>query len=355
MYSVILSILFVSIAQAHGRELSGQHSVNVSSRYASIQHFIDHLYDRKLKLLHPQTIDMDNTMLGKPSKLAIPSQTGLRALPSSHYSSSRSLWANHRIVQAAALGDVDRGLLANAAAAFRGVDKGQLAAIATILAADAAVLVNIRKLKNNNSRRALGLGRRVFFISLASVPLLPMANSLLFAARLPSNFKRLGGMQFIAALGDPAACSGTNAKDWGIWRLDPGPRGVRLENAEALASGGITRAGWKFDKDDWWLEEHGLIMEKPEFPLPAGRYAVNGGRQTNAILTVKTDGAWELDNGKLYDVTHLPCRAARYTGGSLKNARLSDFPVEPGAAMPAVSGSDKQDYAVLFVTAIEKS
>lgn len=60
---------------------------------------------------------------------------------------------------------------------------------------------------------------------------------------------------------------------------------------------------------------------------------------------------------KLYDVTHLPCRAARYTpktrDASPANARPSDFPVTPGALMPNVEGCTKQDYHVVFVTAIE--
>ena len=34
--------------------------------------------------------------------------------------------------------------------------------------------------------------------------------------------------QYIAALGDPGASSGIGADTWGLWRLDPGPRGVRL-------------------------------------------------------------------------------------------------------------------------------
>ena len=37
---------------------------------------------------------------------------------------------------------------------------------------------------------------------------------------------------------------------------------------------------------DWWLEEHGLIMEQPDFPVPAGGYLVTGGRDTTAVLTV---------------------------------------------------------------------
>jgi hypothetical protein len=170
--------------------------------------------------------------------------------------------------------------------------------------------------------------------------------------------------QFIAALGDPSASSGTGAQDWGIWRVDPGPRGVMLCDYKQLEdAGGVAPARWKFDSADWWLEEHGLIMEQPAFPVPAGKYVVTGGREVTTVLNVGADHAWSLEKTKtnmrptLYDVTHLPCRSARYTplaaGSSPANARQSDFPVTPGAAMPAVSGCNKQDYAVVFVTAVE--
>src|SRR5262245_6470986 len=75
--------------------------------------------------------------------------------------------------------------------------------------------------------------------------------------------------QYIAALGDPGAKSGTGAELWGLWRVDPGPRGVTLSSYESLkADGGVAPAKWRFDGSDWWLEEHGLIMEEPEFPIP---------------------------------------------------------------------------------------
>jgi len=74
--------------------------------------------------------------------------------------------------------------------------------------------------------------------------------------------------QFVAAdpgLKNPQATSGTGAIEWGLWRLDPGPRGVRLHKYKALeANGSVAPAGWTFDRQDWWLEEHGLIMEAPE-------------------------------------------------------------------------------------------
>jgi len=171
--------------------------------------------------------------------------------------------------------------------------------------------------------------------------------------------------QFIAALGDPAATAGIGAEAWGLWRVDPGPRGVRLENYEQLnAAGGVAPAQWKFDSTDWWLEEHGLIMEKPDFPLPAGKYRVTGDREVTTTLTlhpVDPDGThrWELDDGAtLYDVTHLPCRSARYTPAtngqpcSPADAERTAFPVTPGASMPAIEGCKKQDYAVLFVIGV---
>lgn len=164
--------------------------------------------------------------------------------------------------------------------------------------------------------------------------------------------------QFIAALGDPSASSGTNANEWGIWRVDPGPRGVRLHQFKQLeAAGGVAPAGWTFDRNDWWLEEHGLIMEKPDFPIPPGRYLVTGDREITTTLTVEPGGGWKLDAGTLYDVTHLPCRSARYVptsaDGSPAAAPAAQFPVTPGGLMPSVPGCDKKDYAVVFVVGIE--
>lgn len=179
-----------------------------------------------------------------------------------------------------------------------------------------------------------------------------------------TKFKRIP-MQFIAALGDPGATSGSGAQSWGLWRRDPGPRGVWLKNYEQLtAAGGVAPAQWKFDNTDWWLEENGLIMEKPDFPVPPGKYLVTGDREVKTVLTVHPkdkDGAqrWELDDGaKLYDVTHLPCRSARYTPTTSNNscsparAPKTAFRVTPGAPMPPVEGCNKQDYAVLFVIAV---
>ena len=93
-----------------------------------------------------------------------------------------------------------------------------------------------------------------------------------------SKFKRIEP-QFIAALGDPKATSGNGAQSWGSWSQDPGPRACKLDHYDQLkAAGGVAPAQWKFDPSDWWLEEHGFIMEKPSFPLPPGKYLVTGDR-----------------------------------------------------------------------------
>lgn len=178
-----------------------------------------------------------------------------------------------------------------------------------------------------------------------------------------SSFQRIP-TQFIAALGDPASNHGENAQQWGIWKVDPGPRGVFLSDYKKQLSDGVGPYGWKYDKNDWWLEEHGLIMESPDFPLSAGRFLVTGGRETTSVLTVDNQGKWELDNGTLYDVTHLPCRSARYTSSVATStnsgactptkANPANFPVKPGASMPGVLGCSKHDYAVLFVIGMGK-
>lgn len=209
-----------------------------------------------------------------------------------------------------------------------------------------------------------GLSRRRLLTagSLAAASLLLSPAALAQSARPKLQRVRT---QYIAALGANGASSGNNAEQWGLWRKDPGPRGVQLSDfAKLQARGGVAPANWTFDNQDWWLEEHGLIMEQPEFPLPAGYYRVTGGREVEAVLTVypkANDGSqrWELDNGaSIYDVTHLRCRSGRYTPASgagactPTSASQSDFPVRPGAEMPAVAGCAKQDYAVFIVTAV---
>jgi hypothetical protein len=167
------------------------------------------------------------------------------------------------------------------------------------------------------------------FVTAGLVAVFGVAATQLFRTTVytPAGFQRLPTTQFIAALGDPRASSGVILGDrpWGLWRVDPGPRGV------------------------WLREEHGLIMETPAFPLPPGRYLVTGGRSVTTGLTVDKLGNWQLDEGTLYDVTHLPCRAARYKGSSPTAANPRDFPVTPGAIMPSVPGAEQQDYAVLFL------
>ena len=112
--------------------------------------------------------------------------------------------------------------------------------------------------------------------------------------------------QYIAALGDPGATSGGGAQTWGLWRVDPGPRGVWLKNYDQLEeSGGITPAKWQFDPGEWWVDENGLLMEKPDFPLPPGKYVVTGDRETISVLTIHpADERWREALG-----TRLRCDA----------------------------------------------
>jgi hypothetical protein len=170
-----------------------------------------------------------------------------------------------------------------------------------------------------------------------------------------------GETQYIAALGESSAKSGTDAQDWGFWSVDPGPRGVwSTDFSTLLANGGVAPAGWQFDPASWWLEEHGLIMEAPSFPLPPGQYVVTGGREVTAVLTVDAPDAtgamaWSLSDGAtIHDVTHLRCRAAVYTAvkgqSCTPDAVPTDvFPMDPDRAMPMVEGCSKQDYQVLIV------
>ena len=200
-------------------------------------------------------------------------------------------------------------------------------------------------------------------LAMAAVP----GQSVHAAGGAQPGFQRVSA-QYIAALGNPGANSGSGAQSWGLWPLDPGPRGVSLSDFQRLKNaGGVAPARWKFDGGDWWLEEHGLIMERPEFPLRPGRYLVTGAREVTTVLTIHPadrngDSRWELgDHATLHDVTHLACRSARYTPATAQgscspaNVRKAAFPVDPGAVMPPVVGCEKRDYAVLIVIGVAVS
>ncbi|MCB1430289.1 MAG: hypothetical protein KDJ66_14385 [Nitratireductor sp.] len=198
-------------------------------------------------------------------------------------------------------------------------------------------------------------------MALICASLLLLACISVLPAGAEENVQR-GETQYIAALGDPNARSGDNAQDWGLWAVDPGPRGVQISDLPQLAaSGGVTDSGWKFDPSAWWLEEHGLVMEAPTFPLAAGKYVVTGGRETTSVLSVEAPDsngkqAWSLaDGANIHDVTHLRCRAALYTARNATQACMPDratasaFPMGPGISMPSVTGCNKREYQVLIV------
>ena len=149
------------------------------------------------------------------------------------------------------------------------------------------------------------------------------ASALTFSAVKPltaqTKYKRIR-TQYIAALAPSEATSGTGAETWGLWRIDPGPIGVWLRFYKLLQkAGNIAPAGWRFNINDWWLDENGLIMKAPEFPMPSGKYYVTNGEEHISLLTVdppdsKGKQTWSLSDGKtIADVTHGPCRSTRYT------------------------------------------
>ncbi len=198
------------------------------------------------------------------------------------------------------------------------------------------------------------------FQRLCSAALAMLTLGMLGTASAESQMSRIP-TQYIAALGDPSATSGADAGTWGLWAIDPGPRGVWTDDfADLMAKDGVAPEGWQFDPASWWLEEHGLIMESPSFPLPAGQYVVTGGREVTSVLTVSPPDAtgaqaWSLaDGASVYDVTHLRCRAAVYTAKEGQSCTPDKtptgvFPMSPEKSMPAVEGCNKQDYQVLIV------
>ena len=138
------------------------------------------------------------------------------------------------------------------------------------------------KEQQNQQQRQLRRRRREFVLDAVGAGLLVASGSSfyqLYQTNLytPPGIKRFhwSSPQFLAALGDPTASNGTISQDsfssWGIWEHDPGPRGVKLQNFQQDILATEYRAqpvGWTFDPQSWWLEEHGLIMESPTFPIP---------------------------------------------------------------------------------------
>ena len=79
-------------------------------------------------------------------------------------------------------------------------------------------------------------------------------------------------------------------------------------------AGNLAPTGWRFDIDDWWLDENGLIMKAPKFPIPSGKYYVTNGEEHISLLTIDEPDQlgqqrWKLSDGKTFaNVTHGPCR-----------------------------------------------
>ena len=98
--------------------------------------------------------------------------------------------------------------------------------------------------------------------------------------------------------------------------------------------------------------------------IPEGQYSVTNGEEHFSSLTIEDPDAegkqsWSLSDDKtLANVTHGPCRSARYTPEgesgtcSPKFADRSAFPLKPGESPPLVSGCNRKNYAVLIVIGV---
>ena len=127
-----------------------------------------------------------------------------------------------------------------------------------------------RDITSERTRSMQRLIRRACLATALLVTITASAQPVHAAGESQTKFRRIS-TQYIAALGNPGATSGSGAQSWGLWPLDPGPRGVKLNRYQSLKdAGGVSPARWKFDETDWWLEEHGLLMEQPTVhSLPA--------------------------------------------------------------------------------------
>ena len=115
------------------------------------------------------------------------------------------------------------------------------------------------------------MSRRLLFLALSSSST---------ASRVMADepqFRRVQ-TQFIAAAIDPVhgegmkASSGRGTSDWGIWRVDPGPRGVQLREYDRIEStGGVAPKGWKFDKvQALRVEPHRTPCREKQSQTPCG-------------------------------------------------------------------------------------
>ena len=98
------------------------------------------------------------------------------------------------------------------------------------------------------TRSTQRLIRRACLATVLLVTIAAVAQPVHAAGGGQTKFPRIS-TQFIAALGDPGATSGSGAQSWGLWPLDPGPRGVELNRYQRLKdAGGVAPARWTFDE-----------------------------------------------------------------------------------------------------------
>ena len=107
--------------------------------------------------------------------------------------------------------------------------------------------------------------------------------------------------QFIAAAIDPVhgegmkASSGAGTGDWGIWRVDPGPRGVQLREYDRLeSSGGVAPRGWKCDNVQAASQTppHSLPVTPKRCPLDNAAARERASSKLPLVLRSRT-GGWK--------------------------------------------------------------
>ncbi len=102
------------------------------------------------------------------------------------------------------------------------------------------------------TRSTQRLIRRACLATVLLVMIAAVAQPVHAAGGGQTKFKRIS-TQFIAALGDPGATSGSGAQSWGLWPLDPGPRGVELNQLSTVEGCRWRRAG------ALEIRRHGLV------------------------------------------------------------------------------------------------
>ena len=91
------------------------------------------------------------------------------------------------------------------------------------------------------------------------------------------------------------------------------------------------------------------LVEAPDFPLTPGRYLVTSSWLNTTVLVQSKSGHWSLENGTVFNVTHLPDTDQMRDKGAQQQQIHPIFLWNLDQKMPAVQGCVKKGYAVIFV------